>query len=58
MVKGSEIRDEKISIRLPASLLVAIQREAERDRRSVADVIVFTLEARFAKRARTRKGAK
>jgi hypothetical protein len=45
-----ERRDEKITIRLPGSLLKAIEAEAERDRRSVADVVVLALEDRFAKR--------
>jgi hypothetical protein len=52
----SELRDEKVTIRMPSSLLAAIKREAERDRRSVADVMIFALEERFAKR--TRKGGK
>lgn len=56
MVKDTdELRDAKLTIRLPSALLEAIKREADRDRRSVADVIVFTLEDRFAKR---RKGGK
>lgn len=51
-----QIRDSQITLRMPASLLDAIRSEAERERRSVADVIIFALEDRFPKRSR--KGGK
>lgn len=52
MAKGTDLRDDRITIRLPSSLRQAIQREADRDRRTLADMIVIALEARFAKRSR------
>ena len=51
-----DVRDARITVRIPSALKNALEREAERDRRSIADVLIFILEERFAKR--TRKGAK
>jgi hypothetical protein len=44
MVKGSERRVARLTLRLPPSLRDAIGRCAEKDRRSVSDWIVRTLE--------------
>lgn len=49
-----ENRSEKVTIRIQPSLLKLIKAEADRDRRSVADVITFALEARFERRGRAR----
>jgi uncharacterized protein (DUF1778 family) len=56
MPKEASVRDARLSIRIPAGLKEAIERAAERERRSVADVVVFALEDAFLKRAR--KGGK
>ena len=42
-------RDERISIRVPAVLKKALDRDAEQQRRTVADVVIFMLEERYAK---------
>jgi hypothetical protein len=57
MRKGTELRETRLSVRVPLSLKQAIELEAERDRRSVADVVIMTLEARFLRRS-TRRGDK
>jgi hypothetical protein len=44
MVKGSERRVARLTLRLPPSLRDAIGRCAEKDRRSVSDWIVMKLE--------------
>jgi predicted HicB family RNase H-like nuclease len=44
MVKGSERRVARLTLRLPPSLRDAIGRCAEKDRRSVSDWLVKTLE--------------
>lgn len=51
----SSLRDERVTLRLPASLKQALERAAEQERRSVADIIVFTLEEAMAKRKRRPK---
>lgn len=56
MPKETSIRDTRLSVRIPARLKEAIERAAERERRSVADLVVFALEDAFLKR--TRKGGK
>jgi len=56
MRKGTARREERLSVRVTRSLKRAIEREAERERRSVADVVVFALEDRFLSTAR--KGGK
>ena len=53
MVKGAERRDARITVRIPSSLLEAIEREAEEQRRSVADVVMLILSDALTKR---RKG--
>jgi hypothetical protein len=45
--KGIATRDTRLSVRVPHVLKQAIEREAERDRRTVADVVIIALEARF-----------
>lgn len=39
-----ELRDASITIRLPSSLRQAVDRMAERERRSVADIVIFAIE--------------
>lgn len=56
MRKGTELRDTRLSLRVPLTLKQAIEREAERDRRTVADVVIMTLEARFTPRAARKRG--
>lgn len=59
MTKGTERRTTRLSVRVPESLKVALEREAERDRRTLADVVIILLEDALAKRAtRTKKGAR
>jgi hypothetical protein len=55
--KGTTTRDTRLSVRVPHTLKEAIERCAERDRRTVADVVIITLESRFMPRA-ARKGGK
>ena len=57
MRKGTELRETRLSVRVPLALKQAIEREAERDRRTVADVVIMTLEARFIRRV-THKGGR
>jgi hypothetical protein len=45
-------RDGQITFRIQEWLLDEIKAEAERDRRTVADVIVMTLETRFVKKGK------
>ncbi len=47
-------RDERITIRLPAALKTALEAEAERERRSIADIVIPVLEREFMKK----KGSK
>jgi polysaccharide pyruvyl transferase WcaK-like protein len=54
--KGTDLRDTRLTLRVPQSLKAAIEREARRDRRTVADVVIMTLEARFAPRATRKEG--
>lgn len=49
MVKTREQRDERITVRLPASLRKKLEREAVAQKRSLADVIVLALEAHVSK---------
>lgn len=50
MGAGREKRDERMTFRVPSALRVAIERAAERDRRSVSDWIVLTLTDAVAKK--------
>lgn len=52
MPRVADKRDEQLTIRIPKRLREALDREAEADRRSVADVVVNMLEDRYGKRAR------
>lgn len=45
--KGSATRGTRLSIRVPVALKRALERNAEREQRTVADVVISTLEARF-----------
>lgn len=56
MRKGAELRETRLSVRVPLALKRAIVLEAQRDRRTVADVVIFALEATFL-RARGHKRA-
>jgi len=42
--KGVTTRDTRLSVRVPVALKRAIEREAVRGRRTVADVVISTLE--------------
>ncbi len=44
MAKGTELRDERITIRVPAAVRVALDREAAAQRRSVSDLILIYIE--------------
>jgi len=50
-------REERITIRIPTALKKALEREAERDRRSVADIVIPVLEAAFVKKNAGRERA-
>ena len=50
MYQGPVTREKRITIRIPAALKDALEREAQRDRRSVADVVIPVLEAAFVRR--------
>ena len=54
----AERRDHQLTVRIPQRLRDALDREALAERRSVADIIVFMLEARYGAAKRTRKGGK
>ncbi|MDQ3364344.1 MAG: DNA-binding protein [Myxococcota bacterium] len=56
MAISDDVRDERITVRIPSSLKLALEREAESERRSLGDIIVFMLEERYSKTAR--KGGK
>ena len=55
MARVVEKRDHQLTIRLPKRLRDSLEREAEADRRSVADIVVNMIEDRYAKRARRGK---
>jgi predicted HicB family RNase H-like nuclease len=54
MTAPSDKRDYQLSVRIPSHLREALGHEAKRERRSIADLVVYMLEDRYAKR----KGAK
>jgi predicted HicB family RNase H-like nuclease len=56
MTKGTERRTTRLSVRVPESLKAALELEAERDRRTLADVVIIMLEGALARRAT--KGAR
>lgn len=45
--KGTTTRDTRLSVRVPIALKRAIERQAMRDQRSVADLVIETLDASF-----------
>ncbi len=54
MPRVTEPKDARITVRIPQGLRAAIEREATKERRSVADMTVMLLTDALAKR--TRKG--
>ena len=44
MAKGTDRRDERITIRVPAAVRVALERVAAAQRRSVSDLILIYIE--------------
>jgi uncharacterized protein (DUF1778 family) len=42
--KGTDTRDARLSVRVPLALKQAIERYADEDRRTVADVVILLLE--------------
>jgi hypothetical protein len=52
MPRRGEKRDHQLTIRIPKRLREALDREAEADRRSAADIVVNLLEDRYGRRTR------
>ena len=52
MPRRAEKRDHQLTIRIPKRLREALDREAEADRRSAADIVVIMLEERYGRRTR------
>jgi hypothetical protein len=52
MARRAEKRDQQLTIRIPRRLREALDREAEADRRSAADIVVIMLEERYGRRTR------
>lgn len=52
MPRRAEKRDHQLTIRIPKRLREALDREAEADRRSAADIVVNMLEERYGRRTR------
>lgn len=52
MPKAADKRDHQLTIRIPKHIREALEREAEAERRSVADVVNILLEDHFAKRSK------
>jgi hypothetical protein len=50
VLRRAEKRDHQLTIRIPKRLRDALAREAEADRRSVADIVVNMLEDRYGRR--------
>ncbi len=44
MAKGTDRRDERITIRVPAAVRVVLEREAAAQRRSLSDLILIFIE--------------
>lgn len=55
MLRRAEKRDHQLTIRIPKRLREALDREAEADRRSAADIVVNMLEDRYGRRTRRGK---
>jgi hypothetical protein len=56
MGKSAERRTTRLSVRVPASLKAALKHEAQRDRRTIADVVIIMLEQALS--ARVKKGGR
>ena len=56
MAKGTERRDARLTIRIPLSVKAELEREAERERRTVSDMIIIFVTDALA--IRTRKGGR
>lgn len=56
MAKGTERRDARLTIRIPQSVKAELEREAERERRSVSDMIIIFVTDALA--SRKRKGGR
>ena len=56
MPKGPEGRTARLSVRVPESLKLALEQEAVRDRRTLADVVIIMLTDGLAKD--TKKGGR
>jgi len=52
MPRHAEKRDHQLTIRIPKRLREALDREAEADHRSAADIVVIMLEERYRRRTR------
>jgi hypothetical protein len=50
VTKGTAKRTTRLSVRVPESLKSALEREAVRERRTVADLVIILLEQGLAKR--------
>lgn len=44
-----DLRDHQFTLRIPTRIRKALEQEAERERRSIADLINLILEDRYAK---------
>jgi hypothetical protein len=51
VTKGTEKRTTRLSVRVPESLKSTLEREAERERRTLADLVIILLEQGLAKRS-------
>jgi hypothetical protein len=49
MGQDEDERHSQITIRIPTWMRKALEMEAHKERRSIADIIVFMLEAKFEK---------
>jgi uncharacterized protein (DUF1778 family) len=58
MRKRRELRDERITIRIPARLRAALERAAAAEMRSVSDVILLAVMDRVGAKRRRSKGAR
>lgn len=54
MARGVERRDSKLTIRIPGTVKAALEREAERERRSVSDIVIMFVTDALAKRGKGR----
>lgn len=54
--KEAEGRQARLSVRVPESLKLELEREAARDRRTVADVVIILLTDALAARTKKERG--